>query len=873
MGEIMKNLLIQEYGQIKRIELQKSPYFCLSVSDIDINPHQVEAFCAAVASLKSGGMILADEVGLGKTIEAGLVVKFVLQSGAKRILIILPSNLRKQWQVELEEKFEIESIVVDSLNIHEYYEHVSKKNQKSVVVICSYTFASKKAEMFTKIDWDFIVFDEAHRLRNVHKSGVKISKSIYEITKGIPKILLTATPMQNSLLDLYGLVYFIDEKIFFDKKLFALKYIKTKDFDGLKSHIKPVVHRTLRKDVADYIAFKQRVCITVDFKLSPQEAALYVMVNNYLKKEIIYAIPSSNRTLITVVIRKLLASSSHAIIDTFEVLKDRLITLKESTSLESVGKGLEYFFDFLDDDYEEDDNNTSNYFEIYDREKVNEFIQHEIDEIENIIKLVTSITKNEKAEALLKAITIAFDKQKESGINEKVVIFTESVRTQEFLYKKLTNNGYMGEVLLFNGNPSDKMASEIYKAWKAKNFGKKFASRNVEIKHAIVDHFKNNCKILLVTDAGSEGLNLQFCNTVVNYDLPWNPQKIEQRIGRCHRYGQMNDTIVINLLNTENVADRRVYEILSEKFKLFEGIFGSSDQALGLLESGVGFEKRVLMIYQKCNSVGEFNKEFKALEKEFERKRNIKFQELKNLLSDEKEHNSDIYKNILSDVMRFLDELKKWKEVKPPTKGQKYPAAYAINIKDKEKYGLEHGFILMGGLYNNQDFIVPFLQMFDEKGNKLELSEQAILEIMEHIEELSVIPITILNKDLEKCGDSIYSELLLKYYTSNKKSIDYNKAKIDNWSMLRKDYFNLKISEIEKSITIMKGQAFDTKNFKEKIDLKKQAEAKEKERDEMIIKFHQSIANIDEEAKHMIKDFENQFEINPVLFARVVAKF
>lgn len=869
----MANLLMQEYGQIKRTELQKSPYYCLSGSDIDINPHQIEAFCSAVASLKSGGMILADEVGLGKTIEAGLVIKYVLQSGAKRILIILPSSLRKQWQIELEEKFEIVSIVVDSFNIDNYHEQVTKANRKPVIVICSYTYASKKTEMFSRTDWDFIVFDEAHKLRNVHKSGVKTAKNIYEITKGIPKIMLTATPLQNNLLDLYGLVYFIDEKIFFDKRLFAKRYIKTKDFADLKHHIKPVLQRTLRKDVADYIAFKQRVCVTIDFKLSPQEAALYVMVNDYLKKDIIYAIPSSNRTLITVVIRKLLASSSHAVTATFEVLKDRLITLKESTRLESVEKGLDYFFDFLDDDYEEDENHTTNPSELYDREKVNEFIQHEIAEVESIISLATSISANEKAKALLNAITIAFNKQKEIGINEKVVVFTESVRTQAFLYKELTEKGYAGEVLLFNGNPSDKTTSEIYRAWKAKNFGKTLASRNVEVKHAIVDYFKHNSKILLVTDAGSEGLNLQFCNTVINYDLPWNPQKIEQRIGRCHRYGQLNDTIVINLLNTENIADRRVYEILSEKFELFEGVFGASDQALGLIESGVDFEKRVLMIYQKCNSIGEFNKEFKVLEKEFEKKRNIKFQELKNLLSDEKEIHSESYKRSLSEAMHFLEELKKWKELKPPTKGMKYPVAYAIDIREKEKYGLNHGFILMGGLYNNQDLLLPFLQVFDENGKKHDLCEAEILEFIEKIEELRITPITLLDQDLERCGDSIYSELLLKYYTSNKVTIDYFKSKIENWAMLRKDYFNLEISEVEKDITEIKEQAFATKNFKEKIDLKKQAETKEKERDDMIIKFHQSIANIDEEAKILIKDFENQFEINPVLFARVVAKF
>ena len=140
----------------------------------------------------------------------------------------------------------------------------------------------------------------------------------------------------------------------------------------------------------------------------------------------------------------------------------------------------------------------------------------------------------------------------------------------------------------------------------------------------------------------------------------------------------------------------------------------------------------------------------------------------------------------------------------------------------------------MGGLYNNQDFLLPFLRVFDEKGNKLELSEAAILEIMENIEEPSVAPIIISDKDLEKCGESIYSELLLKYYSSNKAAIDYNKAKIDNWAMLRKDYFNLEISEIEKSIIEIKDQALATKNFKEKIGLKKQAEAKKKNEIEMI---------------------------------------
>lgn len=194
------------YAELKQQELKNNPYSCLHMADIDINPHQVEAFTFALSSLELGGAILADEVGLGKTIEAGLAIKYLLCSGKNKILLIMPSNLRKQWQVELEEKFDIDSLIVDSSNWEDYLEEVKSKQ---AVIIVSYHFASKRKTEFGKIAWDFCVFDEAHRLRNVYKNGSKMANSLYELTKGIPKILLTATPMQNTLLDIYS--FFIKE--------------------------------------------------------------------------------------------------------------------------------------------------------------------------------------------------------------------------------------------------------------------------------------------------------------------------------------------------------------------------------------------------------------------------------------------------------------------------------------------------------------------------------------------------------------------------------------------------------------------------------------------------------------------------------------
>ena len=156
------------YAEIKQQELKKNPYSCLSTADIDVNPHQVEAFTFSLAAMKLGGAILADEVGLGKTIEAGLVLKYLLNSGSQKILLVMPSNLRKQWQVELDEKFEVESIIVESGNWDEYKSYV--KNESAVVIV-SYNFASRRKSEFTKVPWSFCIFDDAHAAGSLRQSG------------------------------------------------------------------------------------------------------------------------------------------------------------------------------------------------------------------------------------------------------------------------------------------------------------------------------------------------------------------------------------------------------------------------------------------------------------------------------------------------------------------------------------------------------------------------------------------------------------------------------------------------------------------------------------------------------------------------------
>lgn len=569
------NLLLEQYSRYKKLELEASPFHFLLDANIEPNPHQINAFCAAIGALKTGGIVLADEVGLGKTIEAGLVLKYVLETGAKRVLIALPASLRKQWELELEDKFGLEADILDRLTVESDASGWRKKltNTKDVrIVITSYDYSSKLMKRFPDVKWDFIIIDEAHNFRNVFH-GTKRAKNLFDMSKGIPKILLTATPLQNSLLDLHGLISFIDPRVFGSEKVFSKRYIKDEDYTDLKRELQPVLYRTLRKDVAKYMNFKKRICKTVDFTLSKDEIELYQRVNDFLKREMLYSIPTSNRALIILVIRKLLASSSFALIETFEVLQKRLEKLKEGSKSASAQEGFDLFWSYVEDEIDESDfEDTENEDTLVQKQ----FIQAELDEVKRIIEVAKRIKTNAKVDALKTAIGIAFQYQLEAGIPQKVVVFTESKRTQKYVAGELRKSGYAEEdILLFNGDFDDVMTKDIYKAWTVKNYGKANHGRSVEYKHAIVDYFKNNAKILICTDAGSEGLNLQFCNTVINYDLPWNPMKIEQRIGRCHRYGQENDVVAINLLNTQNVADQRVYDILSKKFELFEGVFRS----------------------------------------------------------------------------------------------------------------------------------------------------------------------------------------------------------------------------------------------------------------------------------------------------------
>lgn len=592
----------------------------LSEAKVDLNPHQIEAALFAFKSPLSKGAILADEVGLGKTIEAGIILAEMWAEHHREILIVVPASLRNQWNNELAEKFYLPSIVMESGK----YNQMKEKEDSPFaiddkIIICSYDFAASHADEINKVQWDLVVFDEAHKLRNVYKKDSIRANALKEALRPYHKLLLTATPLQNNLKELFGLISIIDDEFFSSAKTFEDQYnaVSTRDaskYGELKSRISHIVHRTLRNQVQEYVRYTKRIPFVQKYIPSEKELKLYYTVTQYLQRPDTIGINDEVRPLLSMLIWKIMSSSAYALSFTLSKIIERLEQIKtEGTFTSSVKAALADFEISSDDEYE-----------IEEEKKLTEVdiqrINKEIAELHQMLELAHSVKTETKAKNLLTALDVAFSKVAQIGGNRKALIFTESCRTQEYLKSFLEENGYANSVICFNGTNNSRDVTEIYHLWEAENNGSSKITGNVLIdkKQAIVDYFHTKAEIMIATEAGAEGINLQFCSLVVNYDMPWNPQRIEQRIGRCHRYGQKHDVVVVSFVNQSNAADRRVYELLDSKFNLFDGVFGSSDEVLGAMDSNLNFEKRLLSIYQKCRTEEEINTAFDELQKELE---------------------------------------------------------------------------------------------------------------------------------------------------------------------------------------------------------------------------------------------------------------
>jgi hypothetical protein len=668
-------------------------------ASVDLNPHQIEAALFALQNPLSKGVILADEVGLGKTIEAGIVLCQSWAERRRRLLILCPASLRKQWALELQEKFNLPAVVLDAKAYRQARREARNPLDQGAILILSYNFAHSIRDELRAIRWDLVVIDEAHKLRNAYRPSNKVGQGIRWATEDCRKLLLTATPLQNSLLELYGLSTLIDEHLFGDVDAFRAQYAGAgSDLGALRQRLSAFCKRTLRNQVTEYIRYTERKPITRPFRPTDEEHALYEKVSEFLRREDSYALPRRQRHLTALILRKLLASSSAAVAATLDILRQRLqAMLDERVSgtddtadlAELLAENEELETDLLDEILGEDEDTIPgrDTDAPVDRQKLRE----EIAILARLAEEARSIRVDTKSRTLLKALETGFEQMAAVGAARKAVIFTESRRTQEYLKQFLEANGHAGQVVLFNGSNNGPGETAIYERWLERNQGsdKVTGSRAVNVRTALIEHFRDHASILIATEAAAEGLNLQFCSLVINYDLPWNPQRIEQRIGRCHRYGQKHDVVVINFLNERNEADRRVLELLEQKFNLFSGVFGASDEVLGTIESGVDFEKRILAIYQACRTPAEIDAAFKALQVEMDEQIRSRLEDTRRALFehfDEDVHERlrmrladararldrvgrrfwSLTRHVLADQARFDDDAFTFELVRPP---------------------------------------------------------------------------------------------------------------------------------------------------------------------------------------------------------------
>lgn len=468
------------------------------------------------------GAILCDEGSLGKSIEALLIISERFYEGKNRILIVVPTPLLHQWTKIMDSKFSIPFVMLDSNTLFDEQIKEGRQNpfDQEGVIITTYDFAAEQADYISQITWNMSVFDEAHHLRRVYTGENKGAAVIREAVGDCFKLLLTPTPMQNSIMDLYGLIYFIDETALPDADTFYKQYFrKPENYGELADRISKFCFRTMRTQVATYVKIPERIPMTIDFALSDKEQQLQDMLDAYLVRAKKYAFPKMELYDLTLMLTRLLSSSTFAFAKTLKGIERRLAIMTNEKNKA----------DFID----------------------------EHNHVQAMLALANRVTKNAKGAELLNALKKGFVELKRLGANKKALIFTENRETQKYLYDMLSSNGYKGKVLRFNGD----------------------YSRD----YTIMEKFEKSATILITTDIAAEGFNLEFCSFVINYDLPYNTLMIEQRINRCHRQGQQTDVLVINFLNRNNFADVRMLELINKRILQYDGIIGLSDDVIGNL--------------------------------------------------------------------------------------------------------------------------------------------------------------------------------------------------------------------------------------------------------------------------------------------------
>ena len=497
------------YTALKLNSLQEEdkllPVF--SEGNINVYPYQVAAALFAMRNPYQKGVILCDEAGMGKSHEAMLIISEMWYEGKSNILIAIPNpDLLMQWAEMIKDKYSLPFSIASDAKSFDY----------DGIVLTTYDYLSQNIEEADKINWDVIVFEEANALSSVYQdentfmgtSGSKQAKLLKELARNTFKILLTGTPIEKNIMDLYGLIYFIDDELLPNPDTYMKRYLrKPENYPELAEKVSRYCFRTLRSQAKQYAKIPERLHITLEYEASEEEKELYNLLFAYIQKPDKVAFPQMEQYDLALMLLGLLSSSTAAI---KQSLRNIIKRLEKSDS------------------------------------------QDELSEFRKMLNMAENIESDTKAKLLIKALDKLFPYLKKLGANKKAVIFTESVETQKHLYGLLKDKY---KTLIYNGQ----------------------ANTDYEV----IKRFKADGEILISTDNGAKGYNLEESSLVVNYDLIYNTLKMEQRIDRIHRINQQNDCIVLSFINKGNFSDVRKLELVSKRHILSDGVFGVSDAVIG----------------------------------------------------------------------------------------------------------------------------------------------------------------------------------------------------------------------------------------------------------------------------------------------------
>jgi len=552
------------------------PILAMNVSRVDPLPHQIEAVYGYVLKLPRIRFLIADDPGAGKTIMAGLIIKELKLRGlAKRILVVVPGHLKDQWRRELKERFSENFAIVDRHTMDAHFgENVWERENR---IITSIDFAKQEhiLNSLSSVHWDLVIVDEAHKM-SAYRYGEKVNKTArYKLGEVLSRtsehlLFLTATPHKG---DPENFRLFLDllEPGFFSSQSMLMESIRNRD--------NPLFIRRLKEDLRDFEGkplFLPRHVYTIKFSITDEERELYNELSRYVVNQYNKALKSDKKRNVAfalIILQRRMASSVYALKRSLERRKRRLEEiLRDGLEREVRVADIEEIEDYA----EEERWKVEEAWETLSVAETREELEKEIKTIERLIEMADEIIRNE-SEVKLKELKKLMESDRLK--NQKILIFTESRDTLDYLYDKIRSWGY--SVNYIHGG------------------------MKLEDRIKVEKEFKHNTQVMVATEAAGEGINLQFCNIMINYDIPWNPNRLEQRMGRIHRYGQTKEVFIYNLVN-EDTREGMVLSRLLDKINEIRNALGDRVfDVIGEIFPGKDFYQLVIDAAANARSIDE----------------------------------------------------------------------------------------------------------------------------------------------------------------------------------------------------------------------------------------------------------------------------